>query len=339
MPSKRKPKEIDPALVEKYQKIVDHINELYINEFFKDRDSTSLNSENSCIDEELLKLNVIDDNDFEIISAMRYDPELGAPLQKDDELLNFESLIDFSKVFYNFNEPSVENDFNSNLFFLFDEHFHRLNFTLSYFKFDYQINRLEFLTNLNNTINQLDRSKPYKLRIIANRDKDVKIEAFLVTERFNLFDGLTVSSIDDYLNGGSILWSLHIDKEPTLISPFTSFKTTNRKHYTEARLRSLPLSLPIPGEEHEVLLYNSGNYVTEGSISNLAFKLFDKDSNQYKWFTPSLSSGCLCGVVRYMLLSKGLIKEKTISLKDIKVGDEVLIMNGVIGLVKGKIVD
>jgi branched-subunit amino acid aminotransferase/4-amino-4-deoxychorismate lyase len=234
-----------------------------------------------------------------------------------------------------FNES---NDYNSSSFFLFDEHYHRLNFELKYFDFPYQIDRPELLKNLNSALEGLDKSQPYKLRVTVNRSGDVKITAHHILNRSDLFDGLTINSIDEYISSGSTLWSVHIDKKPILISPFTSFKTTRRDHYSEARGRSLPAVIP-EGEQHEVLLFNSANHVMEGSITNIAIRQFDEEKQEFDWVTPVLASGCLCGVVRHMLLSKGLIKEKLILLKDVKVGDEVLLMNGIIGVVKGRIVD
>ncbi len=85
----------------------------------------------------------------------------------------------------------------------------------------------------------------------------------------------------------------------------------------------------------EVLLYNTANQVTEGSITNLAFKTTDLKTGDELWITPPLASGCLCGVVRHLLLTKGLITEKQVNLKDVKIGDEVLLFNGLQGVVKG----
>lgn len=248
----------------------------------------------------------IDDINFEILSTIRYDPLLT------------------DSVDPNIFEPTSD---NSKLFFLFDEHFHRLNFTLDFFKFGFEIERDELLLKLNEVISGLDKSNSYRIRLTVNKEGDVKITAQLTPQRYNLFDGF--NTLENY---SSPLWNIYIDTEPIPISPFTSFKTTKRDRYTEARERMLKPNVEAP---QEVLLYNTANQVTEGSITNLAFKTTDLKTGDELWVTPPLASGCLCGVVRHLLLTKGLITEKQVNLKDVKIGDEVLLFNGLQGVVKG----
>lgn len=247
-----------------------------------------------------------DSQDFEILSTIRYDPLLTDSVDSD--------------IF----EPTSE---NSKLFFLFDEHLHRLNFTLSYFEFGFEINRDDLLIRLNQVIADLDKSNSYRIRVTVNKEGEVNITAQTTSQRYNLFDGF--NNLENYT---SPLWNVYIDTEPIPISPFTSFKTTKRDRYTEARNRTLMKNSNIP---QEVLLYNSANQVTEGSITNVAFKTLDVKTGEEIWITPPLASGCLCGVVRHLLLTKGLISERQVNLKDVKIGDEVLLFNGLQGVVKG----
>lgn len=246
------------------------------------------------------------DIDFEILSTIRYDPLLT------------------DSVDPNIFEPNSD---NSKLFFLFDEHFYRLKFTLAYFEFGFEISRDELLFKLNEVIADLDKSNSYRLRLTINKQGEVKITAHIAAQRYNLFDGF--NTLENYT---SKIWNLYIDSEPITISPFTSFKTTRRDRYNEARSRALD---PNTDEPQEVLLYNTANQITEGSITNVAFKTIDLKTGEEQWITPPLASGCLCGVVRHLLLTKGLISEKQINLKDVKVGDEVLLFNGLQGVVKG----
>lgn len=278
--------DVDEAKEAKYQEVATAVRELYTEKEF------NFNNE-----------------DFEILSTIRYDPLLT-------------DTVDFSIMF----DGSSD---NSRLFFLFDEHLHRTNLALRYFGFGYQLTRLQLLSRLNEALAPLDKSHAYKLRltIAGNGEANVTVQA--APHRYNLLDGFNTQG-----NYTSPVWNVFIDTEPILISPFTSFKTTRRQRYTESRERMLVKDSPDP---QEVLLYNTANQVTEGSITNIAFR--DKYSEADTWITPELSSGCLCGVVRHMLISKGLVKEKQVNIKEVKVGDEVLLFNGIIGVVKGKIMD
>lgn len=251
------------------------------------------------------------DEDFQILSTIRFDPLLSD---------NIDSVIAFD-----------DKDENSKLFFLFEEHLRRINLSLMYFKFGYEVSRDELLEQLNTVMKPLDKSNAYKLRLTIDKQGSMNIDVTQIPVRLNLFDGF--NPLQSYT---SPTWNVFLDVEPIMISPFTSFKTTRRERYNDARERVLIKGFAEP---QEVLLYNSANQITEGSITNVAFKRTDPETFTETWFTPVLASGCLCGVVRHMLLSKGLIQETQINLKDVKVGDDILLFNGIIGVVKGKIVD
>jgi branched-subunit amino acid aminotransferase/4-amino-4-deoxychorismate lyase len=252
-----------------------------------------------------------EEEDFEVLSTIRYDPLLADTI---DSVIMFDDSLD-----------------NSKLFFLFEEHLRRINLTLGFFKFGYTVTRDQLLHQLNTVLRDLDKANSYKLRLKISKEGVMTVDVTLTPVRYNLFDGF--NSPNNYT---SPVWNVFLDTEPILISPFTSFKTTRRKRYDDARKRIL---LEDFTEPQEVLLYNTANQITEGTITNVAFKGIDKATEEEFWFTPVLASGCLCGVVRHMLLAKGLIQEKQISLKDVRVGDDVLLFNGIMGVVKGKIMD
>lgn len=248
--------------------------------------------------------------DFNILSTIRYDPFL----------------------FDNFDVQLVLNDpINShaeNLFFLFHNHVERIRYTINYFKFGFEIGFNQLLLKLVEVVSQLDYTQPYKLRVLISPQGHVKIEAYPVEVRLNLIDGF-----QPIVNYVSPIYRVYIDTEPIMISPFTSFKTTKRDQYSQARSRCLNPEDPSP---QEVLLFNSNNNLTEGSITNVAIKdPKQQEKNVVKWVTPMLSSGCLCGVVRHMLLSKGLVEERKIMIDEVHSGDEVLLFNGIVGVVKG----
>lgn len=250
--------------------------------------------------------------EFEILSTIRYDPKL-TPIP-----------------------PIVAPDITKENFFLFEEHYNRLLFTLEYFRIqshgvkelDFDIHEDLLLSKIIDAIAQSDKFvfEPMKIRLLVSLDGSVRIEIYDTPIRENLLDGLQNPNVstDD-------IWDVYIDKELTLISPFTSFKTTNRAVYNTARHRSLPGLRP---NREEVLLINGLEHLMEGSISNVAIKR-KKDG---KWITPQLSSGCLCGVMRHFLLRKKFIEEETISLQAIDVDSEVLLFNGIMGVMRGKII-
>ena len=246
--------------------------------------------------------------DFKILSTIRYDPNL-------------------TEI-----PPVLPHQMRKENIFLFEEHYNRLIFTLEFFNCVlYSRPELSFVFTQDHLLETLfeaikssgkNTAEPMKIRLLVSCDGDVKIEVMATSERINLLDGLTET--------GEV-WDVYFDKEMTLISPFTSFKTTNRKVYIDARERSLPGIRP--GKE-EVILINTLEHLMEGSITNIAVKR----KRDGKWITPQLSSGCLCGVMRHFLLRKNYLEEETIAFQDVAPNSEVLLFNGVIGVVKGKIV-
>lgn len=134
-------------------------------------------------------------------------------------------------------------------------------------------------------------------------------------------------------------WDIFIDDVPMVTSQFTTFKTTKREHYNAARERMLLKVKEFRSsdkvDEAEILLFNDQNMIMEGSITNIAVKRTDPKGTKY--VTPYLTSGCLCGIMRYYLLKKGHIEEGDIPKDSLKNGDVILIFNGVMGCIKGTI--
>ncbi|EGW33426.1 uncharacterized protein SPAPADRAFT_151512 [Spathaspora passalidarum NRRL Y-27907] len=242
---------------------------------------------------------------FQILSTIRYDPKLTE------------------------HPPQTYQDVSPDNFFLLPEHVERLKFTLNYFHLQFkttihfEITKEHLVQNIVQVMKNDAKSvnKPYKIRGLFDLDGKATIEVHDTPARENLLDGLTQEQPS---------YDVYLDTQATLISPFTSFKTTKREVYSQARNRRLPgLN---PGKE-EVLLYNTQNHVMEGSITNVAIKRVSDG----KWITPLLSSGCLCGVTRHFLLRKGFIEEDVINLEMLVPGMEILLFNGIMGVVKGVI--
>lgn len=249
----------------------------------------------------------IDPSSFEILATIRYDPHLSKSV------------------------PQQVSDITKDNFFLFPENVERLKFAFRFFEDALAASGLEhdhtFDINATHIFSQLTTAlaeaaatldQPLKLRLLVSMDGHVRVEIYAAPARANLLDGLDEASSE---------YDVYVDRTPVLASPFTSFKTTQREVYNQARAK-LPGSAP----KEEVVLVNSSGEVMEGSITNIAVR-----TGSGEWVTPRLTSGCLCGVVRHFLLLKNHVKEGDVLPDSLKVGQEVLLLNGILGVVRGTI--
>jgi para-aminobenzoate synthetase/4-amino-4-deoxychorismate lyase len=76
----------------------------------------------------------------------------------------------------------------------------------------------------------------------------------------------------------------------------------------------------------EALFQNEKGEITEGCISSLLVYL------RGQWRTPSLASGCLPGIYRAELLKAGLIREQSITLKELRAAEHLCLCNAVRGI-------
>uniref|UniRef100_A0A060T191 ARAD1C22836p n=1 Tax=Blastobotrys adeninivorans TaxID=409370 RepID=A0A060T191_BLAAD len=232
--------------------------------------------------------------EFDLLSTIRYDPQL----------------------------PENEQ------FFLLDYHIFRLNLAIQFFQWDIDITAEVLLDHLKEAVKG-DPTIPYKLRVLLSSDRTLKVEAYKVPQRSDLLSGL-----GPYTPPTSEFYKVYVDPAPTPIGPFTSFKTTHRDVYTEARNRMQLINecQDQDGRPCEILLHNPRGDVTEGSITNIALW---RDGT---WVTPPLVSGCLFGVTRQYLLSTGKVQEReTIAIDTVQDGERILIFNGIIGVCQGQI--
>ncbi|ESW95817.1 hypothetical protein KL918_003373 [Ogataea parapolymorpha] len=244
---------------------------------------------------------------FEVLSTIRYDPVLYSGSLSLPEAL-------------------VCSPLDQSFFLFLDYHVDRLNETAEFFELPAQkLNSSLLAAQLSQALYDKDVYQAHKMRYLLNKDGQVEIQAVPIASSLNLDINCPPT------------WTLYLDSEPTIISPFTSFKSTYRSHYTEARKRKIP-----PGAENaDVVLFNHADQITETSICNIAVLRNDKNpltgEINTRWTTPPLSSGCLCGVTRRYLLEKGLISEGVIMKNSIKDGEQVLIFNGIMGVAKAVI--
>lgn len=248
-------------------------------------------------------------------------------------------------------------DFLLSRFLFVRQHLNRINMALRYFNnhkgkltLDEFANLLiDTVTKGNKSIGEIlnevkkdEDAQSYKIRILISKEGRIVTEAHPLpsptfTEKTRprscteYFQHVLLGGFGDSQDN---VWDIVKDSQPLRsTTPFTTFKTTNRSHYTFARERMVEMiskyRYPSEDKAHcEIILYNDRNELLEGSISNIAIKRANG------WITPPLSSGCLCGIFRYYLLQKGYIQEDNISPNEISVGDTVLIFNGVLGCIK-----
>ncbi|PSK40744.1 hypothetical protein C7M61_000396 [Candidozyma pseudohaemuli] len=182
----------------------------------------------------------LDIDKLQLLSTIRYDPGLTS------------------------NQPTTVADVKKANFFCFSDHIDRLRFTADFFTsslkneklvedlFPYEITEKYIFDQLRNTLfeSQVRLDLPMKVRLLMNMNGEVTIELHETPVRENLLDGLDEGSLF------TEKFDLYVQNEPVLPSPFTSFKTTHRTVYTNARNKALPGQRP--GKE-EVVLVNTSN--------------------------------------------------------------------------------
>lgn len=106
------------------------------------------------------------------------------------------------------------------------------------------------------------------------------------------------------------------DQAMPLADEFIAHKTTQRSAYA-------PFNPPTGC--FDTLLWNAQGQVTEFTIGNVAVKLAGE------WFTPPLSAGLLPGVMRETLLAEGRLRERTITLGELRQAEGLALINSVRG--------
>lgn len=99
---------------------------------------------------------------------------------------------------------------------------------------------------------------------------------------------------------------------------FLYHKTTHRMVYERA-------VQACPGFK-DVLLFNAQGEITESTVANVAFEL------EGELVTPPLQCGLLPGVHRAMLLERGELRERVVTLKEARQASQVYLLNSVRGM-------
>jgi para-aminobenzoate synthetase / 4-amino-4-deoxychorismate lyase len=181
-------------------------------------------------------------------------------------------------------------------YFLLDYHLRRIKRAAVYF--DYPI-------DLENVIETLEKIKgffeedKYKIRLLVNVFGKIKCEFNSLPQNYKTEDPNVVIASE----------SINTN------TPFVYYKTTNRSIYNRFKEKY--------SNYYDVILWNKNKEITETTVGNLVIELNDG------LFTPPLKSGLLAGTFREYLLAVGKIKEKRITIDELKEADNVYLINSV----------
>lgn len=169
-----------------------------------------------------------------------------------------------------------------------------------------------------------------QMRVRLTHDGELIVETHPTRpfERDPLQAAFFKADSDDDLPPPPVL-DIYIDTQATPSTVFTSYKTTARAHYNDARERA---GIKDRKELKDVLLYNEHGEITESSVANVAFW---RDGI---WTSPPDASGGLRGTMRRYLIERGLVREGVIRRDDVRVGEWVLLTNGWSVTLLGKVV-
>jgi para-aminobenzoate synthetase/4-amino-4-deoxychorismate lyase len=94
-------------------------------------------------------------------------------------------------------------------------------------------------------------------------------------------------------------------------------KTTRRDAY-DRRRGSRP-------DADDVVLVNTAGRATETTIANLAVRIGDG------WWTPPIEDGLLAGTFRAVLLREGVLRERSLSVGELRRANEIAVVSSVRG--------
>jgi len=194
-----------------------------------------------------------------------------------------------------------------NKFKFLNAHLKRLKNSAEYFNFYF--NRSEIILKLKNLKKKLKNNLNYKIRLLLDKEGNLKIDYQQIKDFMPKRDNYIV--ISQYKTDPENLFLYH--------------KTTNRNLYDHQ------YNYYAKKGYFDVIFLNKKNEVTEGAISNI---IIQKNN---KYYTPVLSSGLLPGIFRQYFIKKHKVIEKKLFLKDLIKADKIFLCNSVRGLNEVKI--
>ena len=188
-------------------------------------------------------------------------------------------------------------------YFLLEAHLKRLRDSACYFDFvvDADAVRRQLLTVAEGFI-----EPRYRVRLRVNRRGQAQVEyAPLLPERR--------------------AWRVALAQQP--VNPrevFLYHKTTHRQVYERA--------LAARPDCDDVLLWNTHGELTESTRANVVVRL------DGRYYTPPVECGLLAGVYRGHLLQRGLLRERVLTIDDLRRAEAIYLINAVRGWIRVELV-
>ena len=174
-----------------------------------------------------------------------------------------------------------------------EKHLERLRKASRYFAFPFDSENLK--QKIEEECHACDANQDYRLRISLSKSGEIELSRQILTP-------LSPSFCETKL----------CLQEANLQQAFTYFKTTYRPH----------LSIG----EQEIIYHNKSGELLETSIGNLVLKM------NGKLYTSPVRLGILPGIYRQHLLESGQVKEKVLTIEDLKGAEAIYGCNAVRGL-------
>jgi len=152
----------------------------------------------------------------------------------------------------------------------------------------------------------LDEARPRVVRLLLARHGGVVVT--VAEGELPAFDALPPSGV----------LRLMVSNEPVSSQNVFLFHKTSRRRTYQQQLGHFP-------DADDVVLVNERGHVTETTTCNVVAR------HGPQWWTPPLDSGLLCGVYRSVLLDKGTIAERVLTVDDLRTADEIAVVNSVRG--------
>lgn len=192
--------------------------------------------------------------------------------------------------------------------FLLDEHMQRLGKSAAYF--DIPLDNHAVLERLQGT-GHTCAGVPHRIRLLVSLGGSFEVQAVPMEEGRARLPGVPRTAQRSIPTMRVALAKHAIDSQDV----FLFHKTTHREVYENA-------NADFPDCD-DVILWNERGEVTESTIANVVIR---KDG---RLITPPVECGLLAGTFREHLLERGEIEEAIISVSDLKLADEVFLINSV----------
>lgn len=179
-----------------------------------------------------------------------------------------------------------------------EEHIKRLKESSRYFDYPFNVEKAHY--QVETLCQSLDLDTDYRLKMSLAKDGELKFEHSQLT---NLSDDFCQARL--------------VEQRHPLDSPYTFFKTSYRPH--------------LNIEPHEQIYYNHERQLLETSIGNIVLKIEDQ------LYTPPVHLGLLNGIYRQSLIAENKLKEKVLTVKNLKQAQAIYGCNAVRGLYELKV--